>query len=46
MRTLEQIKNEYAVSKGYDCWESLMGETSYYDNNVFFNQIKSPNFGY
>lgn len=36
MKTLEQIKNDYAISKGYDCWESLFGASSYYDNNEFF----------
>lgn len=36
MKTLEQIKNEFAVSKGYRDWESLMIEVCYFSNEEFF----------
>lgn len=36
MKTLEQIKNEYAVDLGYEDWESLMIEVCYFSNEEFF----------
>jgi len=36
MKTLEQIKNDYAVDLGYLNWESLMTEVCYFSNEEFF----------
>lgn len=34
MKTLEQIKNEYAVSKGFICWSHLLSSTSMLDEHI------------
>lgn len=36
MKTLEQLKNDYAVIEGYRNWESLMTEVCYFNNEEFF----------
>lgn len=38
MKTLEQIKNDYAKSRGFADWEDLMTKVCYFDNEEFFNQ--------
>lgn len=37
MKTLEQIKNEFAKDLGYYNWENLMTEVCYFSNEEFFN---------
>lgn len=37
MKTLEQIKNDYAKDLGYYDWENLMTEVCYFNNEEFFN---------
>lgn len=39
MKTLEQIKNEYAVSKGYRLWYYLMVENSKYEIDTCVNAV-------
>lgn len=36
MKTLQEIKDEYAVNIGFDDWISLYRITGYYNEDIFF----------
>lgn len=36
MKTLQEIKNAYAIEQGYEDWEDLYRESGRYDETIFF----------